>query len=488
MSGQGEKWMPKLLVVEDDTALREEICRVLERRTKYEFETAGDAEAAIALFSERKFDMVITDVRMPGMSGIDMLEELKAIVPDLVSVIITAFADEQATIKALRIGANDYIRKPFSIRDLLAAIERQVTIIELRRSSTRQRRFLSGMVTNLVSGVLAMDINDSIIAINAKACEALTLPSDQLSEYTTYSALANRLPEENILAEVISDLEISGADYIERDEKVIQSGGLTIPYRVSALALYTEERERLGTVVMFNDISTVVQQQKLNAWKDLARTVAHEIKNPLTPVILGAQQLKTARTMGTETLLKQFDRAIDNIIRNAERLNNLAREFSRFGRLPNKTKERLKLSRLIQTALNTFSERFESQNIDISIQQETENDHMMGDSESLLRMLENLIGNACDVMPTGGKLHISLTEPDSGWLELSVVDSGGGIEPEIMDSLFKPYVTSKENGTGLGLVVVKEVVDRHDGRIEVESTSAGASFKIKLPKLVESID
>jgi PAS domain S-box-containing protein len=424
---------------------------------------------------------------MPGMNGIDMLEVLKKQEPDLVSVIITAFADEQATIKALKIGANDYIRKPFSIRDLLAAIQRQITIIELRQNASRQQKFIDGMIANLVSGVLALDRENNIIAVNAKAWEALGLTEDVAESGNLNQLFKTENKNLTLINEIMTDLQESGARHLERSMRVIQSG-LEIPYRISALSLEDSKGKNLGTVFLFNDISTVVQQEKLSAWKDLARTVAHEIKNPLTPIILGAQQLKSARTLNTETLLSQFDRAIDNIIRNAERLNHLAREFSRFGRLPDKKLAPVRLEPLVKNALETFSERFAQENITTSFLNDSPRDTIKGDADSLQRMLENLVGNACDAMSEGGKLEITLKQESDNWIKLTVTDTGEGIPEEILDSLFKPYVTSKEDGTGLGLVVVKEVVDRHDGRIKLESgKGTGSSFIIELPVLKKEL-
>lgn len=469
----------RLLVVEDDTYLREEIMRILQRRTKFSVTAAADGEEALKLAESEHFDVLITDVRMPGIDGIELLERLKEQRPELVSIIITAFADEQATIRALKLGANDYIRKPFSITDLVNAIERQVTVVRLRHEAETSRKLMEGLVSSMTTGVLALDREACVAAVNKRAEEILEIPADRLIGHELLEAFAgaDESRTEDVLG-LLNELERRGETTLER-EMTVRQAGLPITYRLAATRIQSVRGDHLGVVVLFNDVSELIQAQKLNAWKDLARTVAHEIKNPLTPIKLSAQQLVTVRNSDEEKLREQLDIAVANIIKNADRLDTLAREFSRFGRLPKEEMATVDISEVVTEALATIkTDEF----IEIEKDIAESLPPVLGDRGALIRMVANLLSNAIEAMPKGGKLVLKTTNIDGKKVRITVADTGEGIPDEVRESLFRPYVTSKAHGTGLGLVVVKEVVNRHSGTINVRSDAGvGTTFEILLP-------
>lgn len=470
----------RLLVVEDDPYLREEILRVLTRRTGYQVESAADGAEALALAERQRFDLLITDVRMPGIDGIELLARIKERQPAIAAIIITAFADEQATIRALKLGANDYIRKPFSIRDLVNAIDRQVTVLRLRQETERSRRMIEGIVASVRAGLLAVDGQGHIAAVNQRAREILQWEEDRHGEEIEI-ALASAGATGDEVRAVLAELEGRGLPAIERELTVRQSG-LPITFILSAASVYGADGGRLGAVLLFSDVSELVQSQKLNAWKDLARTVAHEIKNPLTPIKLSAQHLAAARRAGSETLEREFDAAIANIVTNADRLDALAREFSRFGRLPQNEFVPVDLAEVLRRSVETFRRQAEASGVRIVEVYPVEAAVIPGDREGLQRMAENLITNAIEAMPRGGELRIAVSRSAEGY-HLDFADTGDGIPPEVRESLFKPYVTTKKHGTGLGLVVVREIATRHGGKIAVDSSPGnGARFSIAFPQ------
>lgn len=474
----------RLLVVEDDKYLRDEILRVLERRTSYRVDAAADGEEALKKAESNHYEVLITDVRMPGMDGIELLEQLKANQPSLASIIITAFADEQATIRALKIGANDYIRKPFSIRDLINAIDRQVTVLRLREDAERSRRFMEGLVASVQAGVLAIDSDGDVAAVNQRALEILQFDEKMIIGHNAIDVLSsvNEARGEEVVR-ILKELASKRTRALERD-LTVQQAGLPVTYRLSGTSIRNEEGRELGVVLLFNDVSELIQAQKLNAWKDLARTVAHEIKNPLTPIKLSAQQLASAKKSGSKALEEQFEIALANIIKNADRLDALASEFSRFGRLPQKEMIPVDITSVLSEALEPCLSGATAAGIEIVKNFDSSLPHISGDPESLLRMMGNLINNAMEAMPKGGVLTVSAGVNEDSMVAISVEDTGEGIKQELKDSLFKPYVTSKAGGTGLGLVVVKEVVSSHDGELTVTSEPGrGTIFTITFPAL-----
>lgn len=471
----------RLLVVEDDEYLREEIMRVLERRTAYRADSASSGEEALEKAEAVRYDLLITDVRMPGIDGIELLERLKRKQPGLIGIVITAFADEEATIRALKIGASDYIRKPFSIRDLIGAIERQVTVLRLRREAERSRRLLESLVRSVDAGVIAVDGEGCVAEINDAALEILQLPRER-AVGREISGLF-RFEGGEAALELLQELESKRAKTLER-ELTLHQAGLPITYRIAATAIRESDDRRLGTVLLLNDVSQVIQAEKLRAWKDLARTVAHEIKNPLTPIKLSAQQLLSAMEAGPETVQAQLETALANIIKNADRLDTLAREFSRFGRLPKPDMAPLAVNDVLKEALASFHGAAEQNGVELIANLADDLPGVSGDRESLLRMAANLISNAVDAMPEGGRLAVSSALAENGTVHICFADTGTGIDEEVRDRLFLPYITSKPGGTGLGLVVVKEVVAAHDGSIALDSSPGkGTTITISLPAL-----
>ena len=478
----GESTAPeRLLVVEDDAYLREELMRVLSRRTPYTADSAANGEEGLEKALGQRYDLLITDVRMPGMDGIELLERLKERQPALVGIVITAFADEDATIRALKVGASDYIRKPFSIRDLISAVDRQITMLRLRREAESNRRLLEGLVRSVDAGVVAFDDKGGVVQINAAALEIFHASAEE-----TVGKSADELFDfegGEAAKELLGDLQHKSARSIER-EMTLHHSGLPITYRVAATAILDAEGRHLGTVLLFNDVSQVIQSEKLRAWKDLARTVAHEIKNPLTPIKLSAQQLLSAGESGPEVLAGQLEAAVGNIIRNADRLDMLAREFSRFGRLPQPNLAPLEINTVLAEALESFHGSAGESGCKLVARLAEGLPKISGDAESLLRMAGNLISNALDAMPGGGTLTVTSRLTDGGMVAVEFADSGTGIDEEVRDRLFLPYVTSKQGGTGLGLVVVKEVISAHDGTIRIKSRAGeGTTVTVEFPAL-----
>jgi len=473
----------RLLVVEDDAYLREEIMRVLQRRTPYSADAAASGEEGLELARKRRYDLLITDVRMPGIDGLELMERLKRRQPSLVGIVITAFADEEATIRALKVGASDYIRKPFSIRDLVSAVDRQITMLRLRREAESSRRLLEALVRSIDAGVVAIDGDGRVAEVNTAALEILQLTREEALGCSLSQLF--RSVESEAAEKLLNDLEHKRARVLER-ELAMRHAGLPITYRLSATAIRDADGRRLGTVLLFNDVSQVIQTEKLRAWKDLARTVAHEIKNPLTPIKLSAQQLLSAMEAGPEALESQIEAAVGNIIKNAERLDTLAREFSRFGRLPKPQMEPLEINSVLNEALDSFRGEADEAGVNISKEFAGGLPRISGDRESLLRMAGNLISNAIDAMPRGGELTVSTCLNDDGMIAVTFSDTGAGIDDEMRDRLFLPYVTSKPGGTGLGLVVVKEIIASHDGSIAIDSEQGrGTTVSVVLPALKE---
>ncbi|MCB1041882.1 MAG: HAMP domain-containing protein [Acidobacteria bacterium] len=235
-----------------------------------------------------------------------------------------------------------------------------------------------------------------------------------------------------------------------------------------------------GHIIVLEDLTTLVNAQKLAAWREVARRVAHEIKNPLTPIQLSAQRIARKASQGADDLGEAVHSAHETIMAEIAILKNLVNDFSTYARLPAPTKERFDLKALMINVRETYESVYPQLNIetvlpDVPCQ-------YFGDSGQIRQVFTNLIHNAAQVTPSGGSLILSL-EAQANSFVVAVTDSGPGIPPGDREKIFIPYYSKSAKGTGLGLAIVKRIVEDHGGTIDVVDSDVGARFVVALPNL-----
>jgi two-component system, NtrC family, nitrogen regulation sensor histidine kinase NtrY len=233
-----------------------------------------------------------------------------------------------------------------------------------------------------------------------------------------------------------------------------------------------EQRERL------------VQTERVAAWRELARRLAHELKNPLFPLQLTVENLQRAREQASDQFDEVFFESTTTLRAELENLKTIVSRFSDFAKMPPPEFERVDVNELVRGAVKLFEPQLSPvgrPHITPELYLDENLPRPQADATLLRRALENLILNSLDAMPAGGTLTVR-TAQRGGAVRLEVTDTGEGLTPEECARLFTPYYTTKRHGTGLGLAIVQSVVSDHGGRIEVESTpGAGATFRIELP-------
>jgi two-component system nitrogen regulation sensor histidine kinase NtrY len=248
---------------------------------------------------------------------------------------------------------------------------------------------------------------------------------------------------------------------------------------------------RLGYVLVFEDLSDLLRAQKQAAWREVARRVAHEIKNPLTPIALSAERIHRHLARGSvpDAASLEVIRACAGTINNAvETVRNLVDEFSVLARFPASRPQPASLNNLVESALTLFSGRLEG--IRVRAQLAHDLPAVMADPEAIKRALANLIDNAAEAMRSSllKEITISTTLVASrDAVELTVSDTGHGVSRDVKDRLFLPYFSTKQRGTGLGLAIVSRIIEDHNGSIRVEENKpVGSRFVIELPVAVET--
>jgi len=238
------------------------------------------------------------------------------------------------------------------------------------------------------------------------------------------------------------------------------------------------------TVSLKENRERAISAERIAAWQDVARTMAHEIKNPLWPIQSSIRSLKRAYQSNRNDFESIFDECTETIAEEVESLRKIVDEFSQFARMPKPKLEECDLNEVMKDTLALYTGSTEKVEIKIELAQNIPK--IQGDKEQLSRAFINIITNAVQAMPGGGKLSISTSSSDQPeFVKVTFADTGIGMPLEVQEKIFQPYFTTKESGTGLGMAVVHRVITDHNGAIEVESQeNVGTKFIISLPVVV----
>lgn len=233
-------------------------------------------------------------------------------------------------------------------------------------------------------------------------------------------------------------------------------------------------------LLVITDITDVINVQRINIWKETAARIAHEVKNPLTPIKLMAERVKKRSSELRETDVKKIIQgSMDTIVAETDNLLELIEEFNFFARLPKPKKSPVELSELVNEVFSLYSQTHPYIKFDYSGECGL---IIQGDRGQLRRMLQNLVGNAVFAISRSGEIIISAVYSAGENIEIKIVDTGSGIKDEDISKIFDPYFSKRSGGTGLGLAIVKKIVEEHSGGIKVESSPNGTTFTITLPR------
>jgi nitrogen fixation/metabolism regulation signal transduction histidine kinase len=348
----------------------------------------------------------------------------------------------------------------------------------------RQRAYLESVLGRLSSGVLTVSRDGEVRTANDAAALILGLAPGSLPTQRLGSLTSTHAHLEPWVEGIRSHLQFSTGEWQEQIT-VFGPGGRKV-LMCRGAPMDTGESGEHGQVIVFDDVTALIQGQRDAAWSEVARRLAHEIKNPLTPIQLSAERLrhKYLRTMNpgeSETL----DRLTTTIIQQVETMKGMVNTFSEYARSPRIEQEPVNLARIIESTADLF--RNNEQRVQIVTDLAPDVPTMHADPNRLRQLLNNLISNAIEAQGDREEtlVHITtrlLTEPQGTSVELRVADRGNGISAEMLARIFEPYVTSKPKGTGLGLAIVKKIVEEHGGNVWMENLpEGGACAIIRLP-------
>jgi two-component system nitrogen regulation sensor histidine kinase NtrY len=338
------------------------------------------------------------------------------------------------------------------------------------------KNHLATVIANVGTGVLSLDQNGRIETFNERAGEILGLSPESARGRSLEAVLTG--PATAGLVEAVAVVRDGRQESNEAQLAcALPQGRRTLSLVVSALL--GEGRRSLGTVVVVEDLTQILASQRLEAWKEAVERVIHEIKNPLTPVALAAETLRTAWAHDPARFASVFPSAIDMILGAVRDLKELIGEFSRFSRLPAMRTERLDPNALVLEALGPYT-KTPPEKVRVKIELAKDAPEVEADADQIKRVLLNVINNALEAMgEKGGALRL-LTLREQGGVTIRIEDDGPGVED--VERIFEPHYTTKVKGTGLGLAIARQIVEEHGGTIRAESTPGrGTSVRIHLP-------
>jgi two-component system nitrogen regulation sensor histidine kinase NtrY len=277
---------------------------------------------------------------------------------------------------------------------------------------------------------------------------------------------------------------VKGRESVERQIKISLTDQL-LTVVVTAATLRDDEGKTMGVMVFLEDITQIQKVQRMEAWREVARRIAHEIKNPLTPIQLSAERLRKRYAKLLDGNGAILDKCTSTIIQQVDELKNLVNEFSHFARLPSAHLTRNDLNGIVQEALFLFKEGHN----DIHFQFRNEEIPPLElDREQIKRVIINLLDNAVAAVGENGEIRMATShDPSRGVVYLEVADNGCGVAPEVRGRIFEPYFSTKKNGTGLGLTIVSQIIEDHRGYIRVRPNEPrGTKFTIEFPVQTES--
>ncbi len=481
----------RILVVDDERGLREGCRRVLTPEG-YLVESAESGEDAWRLVQAVPYDLLLIDIKMQGMSGLDLLPLVVAYDPEIVSIIVTGYATLETAVAATKLGAFDFLRKPFTPDELTTLVrkglEKRRLSLEarrLRQESERSLLALAAEQSRLRTVVNAM--SDGVLVANREGVLALHNPAAlRLASFnqmpTAGCPLGECLADESLLARIREELESAPAEraFISQETTV---GDLTV--LASIAPIRDEGGGMLGAVVLLRDITRQKELDRLKS--EFVSLVSHELKAPISTIAASLDAILAGYGDDPVRARKWLERARERAGASLDLIQDLL-DLSRLeSRRVERQVERLNLGVVIAEVVEQMRPEAEAAGLSMTLDLPAGLPWIDGSREELSHLFTNLVSNAIKYNRPGGSIEVA-AEADGAWLHATVRDTGIGMPAEALPRLFTDFYRVKTpetrliTGTGLGLAIVKRIAEAHQGRVTVMSQpGTGSDFMVWLP-------
>jgi two-component system NtrC family sensor kinase len=506
----------KIVLIDDEEDIREVMAIALQD-VGYSVETAPDGATGLQLCETIYPQIVITDIRMPGMDGLQVLEILKKQLPDIEVIVATAFGEMDLAIRALQLDASDFITKPISDDALYLALSRArerytsrkqlkdyTDLLEKEKAETSQQLFKTiafqrNLIENSMDGILGCDETGLVVTYNQSMEQILGYPKIEVIHKMTFDRFfsaerAIRFKEE------LSAEKFGGQNRLNLYETTLQNkSGFDVPVQVSAITLFDADRAN-GLVCFFRDLreirkleremadqARILHQDKMMSLGRLAASVVHEINNPLSGILNYLRLMTRILNRGTLTQerIEKFQGYLELVETETRRCSQIVSNLLSFSRKSSPSFADVHIDELMQRCIILSQHRLQLGHINLESDILPGLPTVKGDFNQLQQCVINLIFNAIDAMGDGGDLKLETSyNSRQGLVTITVKDSGPGIAPDDLPRIFEPFYTTKKEGygVGLGLSTVYGIMQHHRGTVTVESAPGqGAAFMLRLP-------
>ncbi len=495
--------MNKILLVDDEESIRNMMRMTLEL-DGYRVLTAADGPSALEIFQTELPDVVLLDVRMPGMDGVEALRRIKEINRDAEVIIISGHGDMDMAIKCLRMEASNFLTKPVSEEILSLSLKRSLEKVALRRKVKQYTRdletlvreanvelekayqFRENIIENSPDAIVCIRKGGTIIIFNSAAEKLLGYRKEQVIGVMNIV----QIYPQGVARKIMKDLksgDFGGPDILQkRQVLLVDKHGNELPVYISAAILYENGMEA-GSVGIFTDLrerikleKQLLRSEKLSSLGKLSAGIAHEINQPLTGVLTFAHLL-AKKFKNDEPTRKD----LEIIVRETTRIRGIVQGILDFAReMPMQRKPR-KIEAVLEQTLEIIVHQQRFFGITLVKEYGADIPEVVVDSNLMEQVFMNIILNALDAMHGTGTLTIRTRRADET-VEIEFQDTGSGMPEVMLDKIFDPFFTTKDStegmGMGLGLAVSYGIVKNHNGDIVVTSTEGiGTTFTIKLP-------
>ena len=482
-----ETFKARILVVDDEKNIREG-CRQMLTKDGFFAAVAEDGYQALQLIEQEHFDIVLLDLMMPGLSGMDVLVHLKSERPHTVVIVITGYATLDNAIEAMKTGAFDFISKPFSPQDLRLVVFKAIDFLRTLDDITNEKSRMGVLINHLADGVMATDSDKKVALVNPAFLKMIGYHGREATGRMAEHVIHNEEMEKMI----DQALSMPRDQFSELAEEIhYRPLGETQELVLSARCVPFRDRmgRNLGTITLIHDITALKKMDQMKS--DLVSMVAHEIRGPLNTVLMQIKLILDGLagdvTENQREILCRTSGRLKSLVDLTSELLDLAKIESG---LLNQERERLNMIPILEDQVAFFQPRAQAEGIDLTLIVPPDLPPILGNRDNMVEVISNLISNAIKYTPGDGRVTVS-AEVASPYLCIMVKDTGIGIEKEEQDSILERFYRVKNdktrfiNGTGLGLAIVNSILKAHHGKIVVESEpNHGSTFAVYLPLVV----
>lgn len=484
----------KVLVVDDNRDLADNVAELL-MQLKCEVDAVYGVEAALAALHEQIYDLAIVDIRMTGGGGLAVLSAVKRSAAEAEVILMTANASVDTAIQAVAEGAFAYLEKPFDPQQLLTLCERallQVRLkaerLQLQRDLARSEALYREVVDTVAALIFGIDRKGVVRVSNAAAAQALEQSQEDLCGRSCADLLVSEQAGQ-VLGDALrvawnggrtTDLELplltaSGGERLVRFS--LSKMDLGRLYDTMVLAVGVDMTDRLELE------KRASEAQALASLATLTAGLAHEVRNPLNAASLQLQMLsRQLAKLPEQDLRTRMGQRVRIVDLELARLTKLLDDFLKLARPQRLSMSPVGIGELLHEVRALHGPAARERGVRLTVDSPEVDLVAVGDSDMLKQVLVNLVNNALDAVVPEGSVVLRSVSQGRSRVAIEVQDTGSGIPESIRSRLFVPFVTTKEAGTGLGLTLVKRIIDRHGGTVSVHSGDSGTTVRVVLPR------